>query len=168
MREERVARPRRERTHEAKPETRPDGDRFVSPLLVLQRQAGNRAVGALLARDGDTDKADEGATNTTVLFPDPVGVVPVDSYQFVGGGEIALILPSSAKDPELMRLAHNGAFLDKVVISTPAMKIVIARAVIASVQQSGHGVLSVTIAGDVAYDRPQKEPPGSVDAPARP
>ena len=168
MREERVARPRRERTHEAKPESRPDVERPVPPLLTLQRQAGNRAVGALLARDGDGDKADAGATNTTVLFPDPVGVIPVDAYQFTGAGDMTLILPSSAKDPQLVQLAANGTFLEKVVISTPAMKVVITKAVVASVQQSGHGELSVTINGRIEYDRPQRTAPGSVDSPSGP
>jgi hypothetical protein len=167
MREERVARPRK-RAHEAKPEVRPVEEQPASPVLVLQRQAGNRAVGALLAREGEAEKADEQATNTTVIFPDPVGVIPVDSYQFAGAGEIALVLPSTAKDPQLIQLGQTGAFLDKVTISTPAMNITISKAVVASVQQSGHGVLSVTIAGDIAYERPRTTAPGSVDAPGGP
>ena len=167
MREERVARPRRERAPEAKPEIRPEREQPVSPVLVLQRQAGNRAVGALLARDGDADKADKGATNTTVLFPDPVGVIPVDAYRFAGAEEMVLMLPSSAKDPDLVRLAANGTFLEKVLISSPALNVVIANAVVSSVQIS-NGVVSVTINGQIDYKTPQSTAQGSVDAPGSP
>ena len=167
MREERVARARKERAHQAKPETRPEREQPVSPVLMLQRQAGNRAVGALLARDGDADKVDEHATNTTVLFPDPVGVIPVDAYQLAGAGEIVLMLPSSAKDPELVQLAATGTFLEKVLISSPAMNIMVTKAVVSSVQ-IGTGVVSVTINGQIDYERPQRTPAGSVDAPGRP
>ena len=167
MREERVARPRKERAQQAKPETRPEREQPVSPVLMLQRQAGNRAVGALLARDGDADKVDEHATNTTVLFPDPVGVIPVDAYQLAGAGEIVLMLPSSAKDPELVKLAATGTFLEKVLISSPAMNIIVTKAVVSSVQ-IGTGVVSVTINGQIDYERPQRTPAGSVDAPGRP
>jgi hypothetical protein len=167
MREERVARPPRARSHEAKPEPTPDGEQAVSPVLVLQRQAGNRAVGALLAREGEADKAEERGTNVTALFPDPVGVIPVDSYRLQSEGEIALILPSSAKDPELLRLAHEGRLLEKVVISTPAMNIVVTKAVIGSAQM-GHGEVSLTIDGQIEYVRPSTSPPGTVDAPGGP
>jgi hypothetical protein len=165
MREERVARPRRERAHEAKPETRPDGEHPLSPVLLLQRHAGNRAVGALLARDGEPDKAEERGTSMTVVFPDPIGVLPVDAFSFGSAGEISLVIPSSAKDPELIRMGQEGAFFDQVVISTAGMKIIVTKAAVASVQASGHGQLSVTIVGQIGYDRPQTTPPGAVDAP---
>lgn len=102
MREQRVAPPRRERAQQAKPETRPDGEQLHSPVLLLQRQAGNRAVGSLLAREADKAGAERPAS-ATIIFPEPIGVLIVDAFRLESRGEISVILPGLLEGPQALR-----------------------------------------------------------------
>jgi hypothetical protein len=160
MREERVARPRREHAHEAKPETDPEGEHPVSPVLLLQRQAGNRAVGSLLARDaagpGEREKP-------TLNLPDPVGALPVLSWRPEGSQGMVVSVPSSGKAPELQKLAQDGQFLGDVTLTTWGIVYTIHKAVIANVTIH-EDVVQVTIDGDLSQEQPKKDDdrPGAV------
>src|SRR5262249_13643726 len=78
MQKERVALPKKARAPEPKPEAKA-AEPPPSPVLALQRAAGNRAVGTLLARDPDQpDQLDAGEKTGggfTATFPDPIGAI---------------------------------------------------------------------------------------------
>jgi hypothetical protein len=108
-------------------------------LLALQRSAGNRAVGALLARDAaPTDAGKPQTTEFSVLMPS-IGTIPVLSYQFSLGkrrpedeeapkegkpgakpdpgppGEIKLVSEEGPHSAALMRESLDGRAQDVVV-----------------------------------------------------
>ena len=114
---ERIVSPPRERAQQAARQARSDEEQVVSPVLLLQRQAGNRAVGSLLAREAGKSEAETPAT-ATIIFPEPIGVLIIDAFRLESRGEISVILPGSSKDPKLFQAANDGKDLGDVVISS--------------------------------------------------
>jgi hypothetical protein len=128
---------------------RPEQDGVAGEVLALQRSAGNRAVGSLLAREPDTeekgdggqadDKVPEGSAQGTVRFPDPIGSIPIESLQIKGDREVAIVVPMGPWAPKLVEYGQNGTFIATVVLKAAGFTITMQKVVIASVQQSGGG-----------------------------
>ncbi len=142
---------------------------LAARVTQLQRAVGNKAVGSLLAREGDRtdqDGSKDGATSTTLVMPDPIGVIPVISFRMANIHQIDVFVPNSDADPKLFNAAAQGTVFGLVTISTGSgFSITIGQAVIASVQLSGNG-LTVSIDGAVAQKGPDTQsPPGSADPP---
>jgi hypothetical protein len=116
-------------------------------LLRLQRSAGNRAVSTALARetsrtaarkeDGDRD-ADGGPVNTTLIMPDPIGVLPLESFSFNDrAGEIDVVVPATAMDSTLFLYASSGQILASVTISTRGFTLTLTDVLVSSMQAGG-------------------------------
>jgi hypothetical protein len=140
---------------------------LAAQVTQLQRAAGNKAVGSLLAREGDKDKGDkDAATSTTLIMPDPIGVLPVVNFRIANTHEIDVFVPNTDADPKLFNAAAQGTVFGLVTISTGSgFSITIDKAVIASVQVSSNGLM-LSIDGAVAQKGPDTQsPPGSIDMP---
>jgi hypothetical protein len=110
-------------------------------LMQLQRTAGNKAVGSLLARDADKADAQEKGTNATLVMPDPIGVISLESYSMAGPEEIAVTAASSGADPSIFRAGANGTYFAVVKLSNPYLEITLQEVIISSVQISGGHIM---------------------------
>ncbi len=130
--------------------------------MQLQRTAGNKAVGSLLARDADKAEAKEKGTSTTLVMPDPIGVLPLESYSMAGPDEIAVTASSSGADPLLFKAAADGTFFPVVKLSGAGLEITLTEVVISSVQISHEHIMFRLNAKRTEIGRPD-EPKGKVN-----
>jgi hypothetical protein len=131
-------------------------------LLELQRSAGNRAVGSLLAREADKAEAADAERSATIVFPDPIGALVVESYKLgKGSSELEVSVASSAADPLLVEAANRGTLYKTLSVSTSYLDVKVFDAIISSVQLSG-GSVHFILNGTVAMDTPKK-PQGAID-----
>ncbi len=117
----------------------PRVDPIAASFAQLQRAAGNKAVVSLLARDADKPDTTGKAPRWTIVLPDPIGVLPLESYSWNGSNEIAATVAGSGADPRLFETASNGTPLAVVKLSNPYLEITMTGVVITSLQvSSGH------------------------------
>lgn len=127
----------------------------ATEVLRLQRSGGNRAVGRLLARQADhVDKADEAdakdrPVTATLIMPEPIGVLPVESYSFGSRpDELIVTVPSTAQDPKLFEYTAKGIPLGSVKLSTGhGLTVTITDAIIGSM--AGTGSIQLTLVGKI-------------------
>ncbi len=163
MREHERARKDPERTDD---ERRPDVPGPAADLLALQRTAGNRAVGALLARQPKPTAPKEkpkapapAATGNRVVFPG-VGTIPIESIQMGGGrtppgpgsggdreappsvSEIVVTSLQGDHSPALFRASIDGKGVDVEIIlehGKEAVVIELTNAIVSNYSVSGSG-----------------------------
>jgi hypothetical protein len=114
----------------------------VAGLLALQRTTGNRAVGAMLARQATKTKpADvrKDAVSATIIMDEAIGVLPLLSFHLETKSRVHVTVPSTARDADLMRYAMQGIKLDHVKISTSGFNLDLADVYIATINLSGAG-----------------------------
>src|SRR5215210_621487 len=148
-------------------ERRPDVPGPAADVLALQRTAGNRAVGALLARQpkpaAPKEKPKEPApvTGNRVVFPG-IGTIPVESVQMGGGrnitnpsgtgsgreggapaiSEIVITSLQGEHSTALFRASLDGKGADvEVILESGKQKMVLKlkNALVSSYSVSGHG-----------------------------
>jgi hypothetical protein len=140
-------------------------------VLRLQRSAGNHAVSALLAREpdraaagkkeGDAGSGDDGPVNTTLTMPDPIGVLPLESFSVDGhAGQIEVTVASTAADAALFQHASSGQMVASATISARGFTLTLTEVLISMIQVSG-GQIRFSLNGKtVATGHPDTgEPP---------
>ena len=123
----------------------------LEALLSLQRSAGNRAVGALLARAPDAKTPEKKKSAGAKVTVAGIGVIPLLSFSWdtmhsgsgsVGttkrgqpSGDVVLTSPEGAHTPKLMQLASHGARVDAEIV-TRGYTLTLREALIISYQAS--------------------------------
>ena len=120
-------------------------------------------MGPLLARDADKAETKEKATSATLVMPDPIGVIPLESYSMAGPDEIAVTAASSGADPLLFQAAADGTFFPVVKLSGGGLEITLTEVVISSVQITRGLVMFRLNAKKTDIGRPNDEPKGKPD-----
>src|SRR3954469_10814658 len=119
-------------------------------VLRLQRSGGNSAVESLLARaesplardDDDQTKA----VTTTLILPEPVNVLPVESYSLGRDRKsVQVMVPSTGSDAVLFRWMAQGKPLGTVTLSSQRVTLTIEDALITDCDVSGR--VRVTLNG---------------------
>ncbi len=126
-------------------------------VLALQRSAGNRAVGSMLARDAttaepaDAKPADEKAPGSRCVYPG-IGTIPLLAVQLGGSsigrgrrnpdaedsGEIVVVSEQGEHSAKLMQEAQSGSGKD-VEIQMTGLKILLKNALISAYSVDSRG-----------------------------
>lgn len=110
-------------------------------LIALQRQAGNRAVAGLLARDPTAGPAAEPAKGSalTLDMGEPIGSVPVlsASWARAGQGELVITCPMGDYAAKIMEAAAKGKVIAVVVLASPTVRSTMYEVVVSSYQVAG-------------------------------
>lgn len=124
-------------------------------VLMVHGQAGNAAVGRLIARADlqrqppaappagasgatETKGGDKAAGPEYTMTVAGVGTFPLLSFQ-LSGGEVVVTKYTDEHSAKLMQLAAEGRSLGEVTITAPGQTIKIMNAVISSFQSGGGG-----------------------------
>ncbi|HEX4521302.1 MAG TPA: hypothetical protein VH063_17110 [Gaiellaceae bacterium] len=140
---------------------------FAEGVMELQRSAGNQAVGALLSRDADRAPEGERSTSTTLVMPDPLGVLPVEAFTMPRGERdttITITIPAAAVTPALMNASANGTVFPTATLSTGYMSYQLLSVIVASVQLGSGGGATITLnAAGLETVSPKDKAQGKVD-----
>jgi hypothetical protein len=119
---------------------KPAAARAAAPaeaMLLLQRQAGNRAVAGLLAREPTAEPAT--GTSLTLDMGKEIGSLPVMSASWARMGENELVISSPMGDygARIMEAAAKGKVIAVVVLASPAVRSTLYEVVLSSAQIGG-------------------------------
>ena len=124
----------------------------------MQRSAGNRAVGAMLARQpGPTapkapPKDEDRAATMTAGLGDEIGVIPIDSFAWADGHvgpagragdagprELTIEFGPNPVVPQIAHAGTAGKFIGKAFVSTQTVTFDLDDTILTGFRQSGNG-----------------------------
>jgi hypothetical protein len=169
MRKERAALLARRRGTDAREEWSAPEERS-SPVIALQRAAGNRAVSSLLARedkkDGKKGGDEQESDAKSIQFPPPIGRQRLLGFNLGSHDDVDMTLPIFAQVAELEKAFHDGKSLGNVVITIKGVDFVIHDAFVASLQIN-NDIVVLSLNGFLERKDPKDdEPTGSPDKPS--
>jgi hypothetical protein len=130
---------------------------IAATIANLQRSAGNRAVSALLARD-EAKEHPSGVEERTIVMPDPIGTLKLESFS-PKGNDIELVIESSPADAELMKAGTDGKLFDEVTIKYGPLTLTLTSVIISRVSISSGGTISVSLNAAKRHEEYKKDEP---------